>query len=115
MGFGTHHTKRLVSVGGNWLICLSVMVGVSTPSLTSGAVELQREVQGVVYSDLVGKTLLGNTWVTYTPPSGNPNQGVEANVDAIRGDLDLLRRAKFTGLVTYGSGGSMGKELPRIA
>jgi exo-beta-1,3-glucanase (GH17 family) len=54
-------------------------------------------------------------WVAYTPPSGNPNEGVEATEDAIRGDLDVLCRAEFTGLVTYGSDGIMGRELPRIA
>ena len=26
-------------------------------------------------------------WVAYTPPSGNPNEGIEATAEAIRGDL----------------------------
>ncbi len=54
-------------------------------------------------------------WVAYTPPSGNPNQRIEATPEAIRGDLEILRQAKFTGLVTYGSTGIMGREFPRIA
>jgi exo-beta-1,3-glucanase (GH17 family) len=53
--------------------------------------------------------------VAYTPPSGNPNEGVEATAEAIQKDLDVLRQAKFAGLVTYGSGGIMGKELPEFA
>jgi exo-beta-1,3-glucanase (GH17 family) len=35
--------------------------------------------------------------------------------ETIRQDLDVLCRAKFTGLVTYSSSGFMGKEFPRIA
>jgi exo-beta-1,3-glucanase (GH17 family) len=54
-------------------------------------------------------------WVAYAPPSGNPNRGIEATPEAIREDLELLHRAKFTGLVTYGCSGVMGRELPRIA
>ncbi len=54
-------------------------------------------------------------WVAYTPPSGNPNRGVEATPEAIRQDLEILAKAKFTGLVTYGCSGAMGTELPRAA
>lgn len=54
-------------------------------------------------------------WVAYTPPSGDPNQKIEATLEAIRGDLEILRQAKFTGLVTYGSTDMMGKEFIQIA
>lgn len=54
-------------------------------------------------------------WVAYTPPSGNPNRGIEATSEAIRQDLDALGKANFTGLVTYGCSGAMGAEFPRIA
>ncbi len=54
-------------------------------------------------------------WVAYTPPSGNPDRGVEATPEAIRLDLETLRKARFTGLVTYGCSGVMGTEFPRIA
>jgi exo-beta-1,3-glucanase (GH17 family) len=54
-------------------------------------------------------------WVAYTPPSGDPNKGIEATADAIREDLTTLKQAGFTGLITYGSAGIMGREFPTIA
>lgn len=54
-------------------------------------------------------------WVAYTPPSENPHRGVEAALEAMRQDLEVLGKAGLTGLVTYGSSGPMGTELPRIA
>jgi exo-beta-1,3-glucanase (GH17 family) len=55
------------------------------------------------------------TWVAYSPPTGDPNANIEASIDAIREDLEVLRDAGFSGIVTYGSGGVMGKEFPTIA
>ena len=54
-------------------------------------------------------------WVAYSPPSANPNKNIEASIEAIREDLVVLRRAGFTGLVTYGSSGRMGHDLPTLA
>ena len=54
-------------------------------------------------------------WVGYTPPSSNPIKGVEATPEAIREDLLALRKAGFNGLVTYGSSGVLGRELPGLA
>lgn len=54
-------------------------------------------------------------WVAYSPPSANPNIGLEATSDAIRQDLSVLRKAGFTGLVTYGSTGIMGREFLTLA
>lgn len=54
-------------------------------------------------------------WVDYSPSTGNPDQGIEAGVDAIRLDLLELRRAHFSGLVTYSSNGRLGKELIPLA
>lgn len=54
-------------------------------------------------------------WVAYSPPRANPNQGVEASIADIREDLMVLRKAGFTGLVTYSSSGVMGRELPALA
>lgn len=54
-------------------------------------------------------------WVCYSPPTSDPPHGVEATAEAIRDDLVALRRAGFTGLITYGSAGSMGRELPALA
>lgn len=57
----------------------------------------------------------GIVWVAYSPPSADPNQDIEASAEAIREDLAVLRQAGFTGLVTYGSSGIMGRELPTLA
>jgi exo-beta-1,3-glucanase (GH17 family) len=54
-------------------------------------------------------------WVAYAPPSANPEVGVEASEEAIRDDIALLVRAGFTGLVTYGSAGTLGRYVPQIA
>ena len=54
-------------------------------------------------------------WVDYSPPSANPNKNIEASTEAIREDLAVLRQAGFTGLVTYGSTGRMGHDLPTLA
>ena len=42
-------------------------------------------------------------WVGYSPPSADPNRGIQAGREAIRGDLATLRQAGFTGLVSYGA------------
>ena len=54
-------------------------------------------------------------WVAYSPPSANPNEGLEATPEAIRADLAVLRQAGFTGLITYGADGIMGRKLPGLA
>jgi exo-beta-1,3-glucanase (GH17 family) len=54
-------------------------------------------------------------WVAYSPPSADPNKGIEADPDAIQKDLEVLKKAGFTGLVTYSSAGPLGKDLPILA
>ncbi len=54
-------------------------------------------------------------WVAYSPPSANPDKGIEASCESIREDLAVLRQAEFTGLVTYSSAGILGSELPKMA
>lgn len=54
-------------------------------------------------------------WVAYSPPEADPYKGVEASLDSIREDLTVLRRAEFTGLVTYSSSGILGYGLPTLA
>ncbi len=54
-------------------------------------------------------------WVAYSPTNADPNKGVEATLESIRADLAVLRQAGFTGLVTYGSTGVMGREFPTLA
>src|SRR6185436_1232199 len=53
-------------------------------------------------------------WVAYSPSSSNPNIGPQATPDEIIADLVVLRDAGFNGLVTYGSAGNMGRELPAL-
>lgn len=53
-------------------------------------------------------------WVDYSPPSADPNRGVEATPEAIRKDLLVLRKARFTGLVTYASSGVLGRQFLKI-
>jgi exo-beta-1,3-glucanase (GH17 family) len=59
--------------------------------------------------------LLRIVWVAYSPPSADPGKGVEPTPTAISEDLAVLRKAGFTGLVTYGSSGLLGRELPALA
>lgn len=41
-------------------------------------------------------------WVDYNPSEGNPDEGVAPNEESVAADLDSLRTAGFTGLITYG-------------
>ena len=54
-------------------------------------------------------------WVAYSPPTADPDRGIEATPEAIGEDLIILRKAGFTGLVTYSSSGVLGRELPVLA
>jgi len=54
-------------------------------------------------------------WVGYFPLTADPNQDTEATPEAIWEDLQVLRQAGFTGLVTYGALGIMGREFAEIA
>lgn len=54
-------------------------------------------------------------WVAYSPTSANPTKGLEATLESAREDLIALRKTGFTGLVTYGSTGTIGRELTALA
>ena len=54
-------------------------------------------------------------WVDYSPTNANPDRGVEPSLDSIRADLSALRKAGFTGIVTYTSLGMMGRPLASAA
>ncbi len=54
-------------------------------------------------------------WVAYASPSSDPENGVEPTPENIRRELLTLRKAGFTGLVTYGSQGVMGSGLVSLA
>ena len=55
-------------------------------------------------------------WVTYSSPNPNPDQGFyQPTAETIYQDLTALRKAQFTGLITYASAGIMGKQFLDIA
>jgi exo-beta-1,3-glucanase (GH17 family) len=54
-------------------------------------------------------------WVTYAPTTANPVQRIEPTVESMQKDLAVLRRAGFTGLVTYSCSGLQGQKLPELA
>jgi exo-beta-1,3-glucanase (GH17 family) len=54
-------------------------------------------------------------WVAYSPTNADPDKGIEATPESIKQDLAVLRRAGFTGLVTYSSSGIIGQDLPLLA
>lgn len=55
-------------------------------------------------------------WVTYSSPNAVSSRGsYQLTVESIQKDLMALKKAGFSGLVTYGSAGIMGRALPTIA
>ncbi len=54
-------------------------------------------------------------WVAYSPPTADPLKGIEATPEALKADLVVLRKAGFTGLVTYSASGVLGRKLPALA
>lgn len=54
-------------------------------------------------------------WVGYSPTSFDPDQGTYPAEESIRQDLEILRAAGFTGLVTYGAHDTLGTVVPRLA
>jgi exo-beta-1,3-glucanase (GH17 family) len=92
------------------MICLFLML----PSLVTQACRMGAP--GLSKADEAwAKQLTDLTWVDYSPTMADPDNGVEPSIDSMTQDLALLRKAHFTGLVTYSSAGNLGRELPRIA
>ncbi len=55
-------------------------------------------------------------WVDYSSPNPNPDGGYyQPTPESIYQDLLTLKKANFTGLITYGSAGIMGKQFLAIA
>ena len=55
-------------------------------------------------------------WVAYGNPAAAPGQdSYQQKVEAIRQDLTVLRKAGFSGLVTYGASGIMGEKFLSMA
>ena len=55
-------------------------------------------------------------WVAYSSPNPDLNlRFYQPTAETLYQDLKVLRRAQFTGLITYGSAGIMGTQFPSIA
>jgi exo-beta-1,3-glucanase (GH17 family) len=54
-------------------------------------------------------------WVTYSSPSRNPDGISQLTTGRITQDLLTLKKAGFTGLITYGSAGIMGRQFLTVA
>jgi exo-beta-1,3-glucanase (GH17 family) len=54
-------------------------------------------------------------WVAFSPTHYQPDYGRMPGMDNLRADLRLLRKAGFSGLVTYTAKGILGEKLPQIA
>jgi len=54
-------------------------------------------------------------WICYAPTHFNPDAGLMPADSSIEADLALLKKTGFSGLVTYGCDGSLGKTLPMLA
>ncbi len=54
-------------------------------------------------------------WICYSPTNADPDAGQMPTIESIRADLAALRTAGFSGLITYGSDGVRGRDLPKLA
>jgi len=54
-------------------------------------------------------------WVAYSPTNYDPNSGMQPSYGSIINDLQVLRKAGFTGIVTYGSDGAIGQNIATLA
>ena len=54
-------------------------------------------------------------WICYAPTNFNPDAGILPPDSSMEADLVLLKKAGFTGLVSYGCDGVLGKTLPALA
>lgn len=57
----------------------------------------------------------GIKWIAYSPTNFGPTKNEQPSIASIEQDLMVLASACFTGLVTYGLDGVLGKELPDLA
>jgi len=53
-------------------------------------------------------------WIAYAPTNYNPDQGTFPDEDSMRQDLARLIKYGFSGIVTYGSQGTL-SQIPRLA
>lgn len=105
-------SRGLRTVLGLFLTTLFVIVGTtSLVSCENITPPITREAKSSAWEEQVSRIV----WVAYSPTNANPHKGIEATPESIREDLAVLNKAGFTGLVTYGSSGVLGRELPKIA
>lgn len=100
-------------IAGPWAVCSLFLAVITAAIPTSCSSISQKPKEGSSRS--WEEKFMRIVWVDYSPPTANPLLGVEATPEAIREDLTVLRKAGFTGLVTYGSSGVLGRDLPAIA
>lgn len=89
---------------------LSIIILVTSIHCTSN---ISTQIQQKPFS--VTPDFRGITWVAYSPTNFNPNIGLYPSAESIQKDLEILAKAGFTGLVTYGSEGILGQELHKLA
>lgn len=80
---------------------LSISLILPTVWLALGVANV--EVRGEDVSQAWQQKVSRIVWVGYSPPSADPDRGIQAEQKAIRKDLATLRQAGFTGLVSYGA------------
>jgi exo-beta-1,3-glucanase (GH17 family) len=54
-------------------------------------------------------------WIAYSPTHSDPNRGIAPLLESLKADLSALRKAQFTGLVTYSCAGPLGEPLIALA
>src|SRR5271165_5496884 len=88
------------------LVCLAlipaVLVAFWLPSIWRGP------------NESLSKRLHQNIWVGYNPSGFDPNLNRDPSLSSIRQDLQLIKQAGFTGIVTYGSSGTLA-DIPELA
>ncbi len=111
--------KRIMSWWGLWLI-LSIASLLCVPASTAVSSYLPEAQQAADCSQPVDVTWIEKVdrirWVAYSAPNPNPDGSYYQPTAAdIYRDLLALKKANFTGLITYGSAGIMGKQFLTIA
>ena len=90
-------------------------IGIAAVILLVGLVFTSCTPASVLWPPTWQEKITAIRWVAYSPTNADPNQGLEASLESIAQDLAVLRKAGFSGLVTYSASGVTGKELPRLA
>lgn len=104
------------SGSGNGTVAFSVAVNASTSS-RQATITVQDQVFTVTQEGTSPPPLppqLGGRLVSFAPTNFDPTQGIYPPEESLREDLRVLRKAGFTGVVTYGSERTL-QHIPRLA